>query len=283
MRAQGKTMAPRASTASATAAATGSDGPVPMRDARAFQVGPHLWALIEGDNYLWIRLNPGEIPADYHSEIDPESAAMLEAIGQYTPKTWLPVERGDVTTIGGVTIDERLFAKMIDLAHPGARWCIWNDWLLAKNASGEAVVLWQMPTEAGLFEAFMLELEPGVFWAVSGKFCCRINPPKEHVATIRKSASKADNVRGRVLEMIAKARRGQLVQARREGSFGWIGTTMIPGKQLTMIEGNAGTGDLTWRWTGPLDPVVAFLGETPVGLVMPIPASHHPRAEDRPS
>ena len=238
---------------------------IPTQDAVAMMIEGHLWCWMDAPG-LFIRLVIGSIPADYIAPSDEKDAAFIRgASAAETSVPPLPVQRGDSTTIGGVTVDDTLF-DMVEKSHGAVAWRTWNGYLVARDNAGETVAIWMLPKDTGLFECFLAE-HAGHVWACNKSFIMRISTPAKDLKKMRKTFA-GPAVVAALAANLARAEGGVAAPLRRADGVVTVGECRFPAIQLDAIEANCGK-DLEWITGGPGQPIGARRGGVMVAVVMP--------------
>jgi len=233
--------------------------------------------MIEGHSWMWadreelfLRLRPGSVPKSVHTAPRKTDVELIRAaLGNNWSGPALPVA-ADRSTIGGVAVDVDTLRMVESHAQRDLTWRPWVDWLGATAPDGELVALWKMSEKQRILEVSFIA-RSGELWMTNGKFCMLATLPAEALDRVRATATDRPAVASAITKIIVKGASGTVVSCTRgQDGTAHVGSSRVPADQLDFIQGTHGM-DLEWRWTGPLDPVVASKGGRVIAFVMPIP------------
>jgi hypothetical protein len=235
-----------------------------------------LWAWLVRDPLVGIRLPAGyAVPETHIQERDKDADDLVRQVDGFRPTiptAALPVERGDVTTIGGMTVDTEAL-DAIESLYPSIIWRPARRWLAGRTAEGELVAIWRM-TENVTMTAFIVTEFEGQTWACNEHFCVRVQKPEMLRQIRRRQPADAAFVE-KFKAMVGAGAGGMSVRVTLNRSTVDIGPISVPAEQFRTIRSIAGPG-LEWRATTSAAPAFGFRGGQPAALIMPLDAPTPP-------
>ena len=251
------------------------EDPEPVVDAAVFRLDGKAWLWVDDGN-VFFRQRPGDLPEEDLDPLDGEAATFFRELLETRREdlgTELRVTRGVLVRIGPVPFPSLALLEAIEEIHGALAWHLSEGALLAWSSSGEIVAGMMLPQGVHAFQAAPLQYD-GAVWLYANTVAYRYTPSEDGRAQVEADAivfaAKNSDLLGKLDELFVRGRSAAAVTPRRDGDFVHVGATRILAWHFLMVHVDRPIGALSWRFVGPGDPVVAFEGNVPVAMVMPL-------------